>query len=155
MNENAPSQMPLCLRPPVPMRARCAPTRAATATACSRPPPRPSPIATALSRSRASRLGAALRRVRDHEARHHRHAARRRRGDGFPNSGTRERISSAIGPILLAGADSGAFRAGVDPDDVTALLLGVFLSTGLDPSSTRTERVLDLVLDALRAPGRA
>ncbi|OJY43572.1 TetR/AcrR family transcriptional regulator [Pseudonocardia sp. 73-21] len=67
---------------------------------------------------------------------------------------TRERITGAIATILAAGAQAGSLRADVDPDDVTAMMLGVFLSTASGPSD-QTRRLLDLVADALTAPGHA
>ena len=73
---------------------------------------------------------------------------------------TRERITGAIGTILTAGASAGSLRPDVDPDDVTAILLGVFLSTAANNASEgatwrggdsgQTGRMLDLVVDALR-----
>jgi AcrR family transcriptional regulator len=63
---------------------------------------------------------------------------------------TRERITAAIGTILSAGARAGSFRADVDPDDVTAILLGVFLSTAASGASEQTRRLLNLVVDSLR-----
>ena len=65
-------------------------------------------------------------------------------------STTRERVTGAIATILTAGAESGVFRADTDPDDITALLLGAFLSTAHNSSTDQIERLLDLVLDALR-----
>ncbi|MFC1437433.1 helix-turn-helix domain-containing protein [Streptacidiphilus sp. N1-10] len=69
-------------------------------------------------------------------------------------STTRERVTSAIATILTAGAASGVFRADTEPDDVTALLLGVFLSTGPDRDRAQVARLLDLVLDSLRPSAR-
>lgn len=63
---------------------------------------------------------------------------------------TRERITAAIGTILSAGARTGSLRANVDPEDVTATLLGVFLSTAANGASEQTTRLLDLVVDSLR-----
>ncbi len=63
---------------------------------------------------------------------------------------TRERITAAIGMILTAGAQAGSLRADVDPDDVTAMLLGVFLATASDSPSEQIGRLLALVVDALR-----
>jgi AcrR family transcriptional regulator len=63
---------------------------------------------------------------------------------------TRERITAAITTILTAGAKAGVFRQDADPDDITALLLGVFLSTAPNSSKDQIKRLLDLVLDALR-----
>ncbi|MBZ6170531.1 TetR/AcrR family transcriptional regulator [Streptomyces olivaceus] len=63
---------------------------------------------------------------------------------------TRERITAAIGAFLTAGARTGALRADVEAEDVTAMVLGVFLSTGADAGPGRLERRLGLVVDALR-----
>ncbi|MEU6446943.1 TetR/AcrR family transcriptional regulator [Streptomyces sp. NPDC046979] len=65
---------------------------------------------------------------------------------------TRERITAAIGSLLTAGARTGALRGDVEADDVTAMLLGVFLSTAAEDDPSRTGRLLDLVMDALRPP---
>jgi AcrR family transcriptional regulator len=63
---------------------------------------------------------------------------------------TRARITAAIGSIVEAGVRAGSFRADVDPDDITAMLLGVFLSTATNSTSEQAGRLLDLVVDALR-----
>ncbi|MFE3599872.1 TetR/AcrR family transcriptional regulator [Streptomyces sp. NPDC059142] len=74
---------------------------------------------------------------------------------------TRERITAAIGAILAAGARTGSLRTDVTAEEVTTLLLGVFLSTAASDAPERTGRQLDLVVDALHpgndrgAPGRA
>jgi hypothetical protein len=63
---------------------------------------------------------------------------------------TRERITAAIATILADGARAGSLRADVDPEDVTAMILGVFLSTAASDTPEQTGRLLDLVVDALR-----
>jgi AcrR family transcriptional regulator len=63
---------------------------------------------------------------------------------------TRERITTSIGQILAAGARDGTLREHARPDDVTALLLGVFLASPPGTEPDRTGRLLDLVVDALR-----
>jgi AcrR family transcriptional regulator len=63
---------------------------------------------------------------------------------------TRERITAAIAEILDAGAETGSLRADVEPEAVTMMLLGVFLSTTAGNSPELTGRLLDLVADALR-----
>ena len=68
---------------------------------------------------------------------------------------TRERITATLGTLLTAGAGAGSLRTDVTPDDVTALVLGVFLSTATDRTSEQTRRLLDLVVDALRRPAPA
>jgi AcrR family transcriptional regulator len=63
---------------------------------------------------------------------------------------TRERITAAIATILADGARAGSLRADVEPEDVTTMLLGVFLSTAASNTPDDTGRLLDLVVDALR-----
>jgi len=63
---------------------------------------------------------------------------------------TRERITAAIGTILESGARAGTLRGDVDPDDVTAMILGVFLSTAASDAWDRMDRLFDLLVDALR-----
>ena len=65
---------------------------------------------------------------------------------------TRERVNAAVGAILDAGRQSGAFRDDVTADDVTSMLLGVFLSTAQSGPTDQTRRLLDLLVDAVR-PG--
>jgi hypothetical protein len=67
---------------------------------------------------------------------------------------TRRRLTAAIGAILDAGAATGTLRADADPEDVTLLLLGVFLSTSSDHDPGRPGRMLGLIIDALRPHGR-
>ncbi|GAA3290032.1 hypothetical protein GCM10020295_03330 [Streptomyces cinereospinus] len=68
---------------------------------------------------------------------------------------TRARITAAIAAIIGKGADAGSLRADVDPDDVTTMLLGIFLSTTAGNTPEQTGRLLDLVVDALRPKGEA
>lgn len=64
---------------------------------------------------------------------------------------TRERINAAIETILAAGARSGSFRDDVQADDVTTMLLGIFLSTAAsERAPEQRSRLLDLLVDALR-----
>jgi len=63
---------------------------------------------------------------------------------------SRERITAAIETILTAGARTGSLRADVGPEDVTALILGVFLSTATNSTPEQTGRLLDLIVDALQ-----
>ncbi|MEV5413196.1 helix-turn-helix domain-containing protein [Thermopolyspora sp. NPDC052614] len=65
---------------------------------------------------------------------------------------TRERLTAAIGTILASGARAGSLRSDVEPEDVIAMLLGVFLSTTALDAPQRTGRLLNLIADALR-PG--
>lgn len=70
----------------------------------------------------------------------------------IPTPATRERITSAFETLLTAGSRAGLLRGDVASDDVTALVLGTFLSTASDRTSEQTRRLLDLVVDALRHP---
>ncbi|MFF3488911.1 TetR/AcrR family transcriptional regulator [Streptomyces sp. NPDC002701] len=63
---------------------------------------------------------------------------------------TRERVTAAIALMLRAGARDGSLRSDVDPENVTMMLLGVFLSTTATDSEERVDRLLDLVVDSLR-----
>lgn len=65
---------------------------------------------------------------------------------------TRDRITQAIDTILQAGIDAGLFRVDVDATDVTAMVLGVVLSTATNETTDQTRRLLDLIVDALEQP---
>lgn len=71
----------------------------------------------------------------------------------LPMSSTRGRITSAIAPILAAGAAQGSLRGDVEPGDVTSLLLGASLATTAANATDRTQRLLDLILDSLKPTG--
>jgi len=64
------------------------------------------------------------------------------------HTGTLDRIAAAIAPLLNAGARDGSLRADVHPQDVVILLAGAMLPVRTD--AAQTERLLGLVLDALR-----
>ncbi|MEU4659275.1 helix-turn-helix domain-containing protein [Streptomyces sp. NPDC023723] len=63
---------------------------------------------------------------------------------------TRECITGAIAQILAAGAETGSLRRDVGPEEVTVMLLGVFMSTTAADRPELTGRLLDLVADVLR-----
>ena len=65
---------------------------------------------------------------------------------------TRQRLTAAVASILAAGARAGSLRADVTAEEVTAMLLGVFLATPPGDAAARTGRLLDLLVDALRPP---
>lgn len=67
----------------------------------------------------------------------------------IPAPATRERVSGAIRTILAAGAADGSLRSDVDANDVTAMLLGVFLSSAGSDGPAQADRLLDLLVDAL------
>lgn len=66
---------------------------------------------------------------------------------------TRERITAVLAGFITAGQGAGTLREDIEPDDVTAMLLGVFLSTATDTNPDRADRLLDLVVDGLRPRG--
>jgi AcrR family transcriptional regulator len=63
---------------------------------------------------------------------------------------TRERITAVLETFLAAGSRAGSLRDDVDPDDLTALVLGVFLSTATNSTPDQAGRMLDLIVDSLR-----
>ncbi|MEU0073843.1 TetR/AcrR family transcriptional regulator [Streptomyces sp. NPDC006332] len=63
---------------------------------------------------------------------------------------SRERVTAAIAQFLERGAATGTLRADVAPDDVTAMLIGVFFAIAGDAPREQVDRLLDLVHDALR-----
>ncbi|WP_342222188.1 hypothetical protein [Nocardia farcinica] len=63
-------------------------------------------------------------------------------------AGIRARMAAAITPILEAGADDGSLRADVQAGDVVLLIAGSLMPVRDD--AARTQRLLTLVLDALR-----
>ena len=63
---------------------------------------------------------------------------------------TRQRVDATIQPFLVAGAEQGIFRDDVSADDVTAAMVGVFLTTAESTDSAQVERLLDLVVRGLR-----
>jgi AcrR family transcriptional regulator len=65
---------------------------------------------------------------------------------------TRERITTTLETFLVAGSRAGSLRGDLSPDDVTALVLGVFLSTATNSTPEQADRLFDLVVDALRRP---
>ncbi|MGW4807642.1 TetR/AcrR family transcriptional regulator [Kitasatospora sp. NPDC004272] len=67
---------------------------------------------------------------------------------------TRERITATIALILDAGAKAGTLRDDVPAEQVTMMLLGVFLSTRAGNDPELTGPLLDLVAAALRPDAR-
>ncbi|WIX77930.1 hypothetical protein QRX50_42130 [Amycolatopsis carbonis] len=66
---------------------------------------------------------------------------------------TRERVTAAFRTILESGVKAGTLRADVNAEDATTLLHGVFLATVDGDGPERSHRLLDLIADAVRAPG--
>jgi AcrR family transcriptional regulator len=63
---------------------------------------------------------------------------------------TRARITAVIARFLAAGTEQGVLRGDVPADDVTAALVGVFLSTATVGSPGQDRRLLDLLVEGLR-----
>lgn len=64
---------------------------------------------------------------------------------------TRPRITAAVAGILEAGAHQGVLRTDVAAEDVVLALLGAFLATPGTDQEPQTARLLDLLLDGVRA----
>ncbi|MDX2936739.1 TetR/AcrR family transcriptional regulator [Streptomyces ipomoeae] len=67
-----------------------------------------------------------------------------------PFAETLDRLSTAIGTLLHAGAEAGLLRSDVDPLDVGFSLGGVSLIANDPVHRERAGRMLDLILDGLR-----
>ena len=61
-------------------------------------------------------------------------------------------IRGAIARMLEAGAQAGTLRGDVDPEDVLSTIVGVFLTTPAPEQRAQAGRMLDLLMDGLRAP---
>jgi len=67
-----------------------------------------------------------------------------------PSINTRNRVNAAMGTILAAGAERGVLRSDVPADDVTAGMIGIFLSTASSADDEQIVRLLDLLVRGLR-----
>ena len=67
-----------------------------------------------------------------------------------PFAETLDRLGTALGTLLHAGADAGLLRPDIDPFDVGFSLAGVALITSAPDQRERAGRLLDLLLDGLR-----
>jgi AcrR family transcriptional regulator len=67
-------------------------------------------------------------------------------------SEAREKLTVTVGTILAAGAAEGTLRADVRPEDVVATVVGMFTATSLDGGHQQLNRMLDLLMDAVRRP---
>ena len=66
-------------------------------------------------------------------------------------SETRAGLAAAIARMLDAGAAAGTLRDDVEPEDVLSSIVGVFLTTGSPEQRAQAGRMLDLLMDGLRA----
>ncbi|WP_431246891.1 TetR/AcrR family transcriptional regulator [Leifsonia xyli] len=64
---------------------------------------------------------------------------------------TRRRVNETIAQCLAAGAQQGVLRPDVAADDVTAAMVGVYLSTEQSVDAQQAERLLDLLVRGVRA----
>ncbi|MGH1547937.1 TetR/AcrR family transcriptional regulator [Leifsonia poae] len=63
---------------------------------------------------------------------------------------TRRRVNEVVDAALVAGADQGVLQPGLQADDVTAGMIGVFLTTAQSEDPEQAERLLDLLVRGLR-----
>jgi AcrR family transcriptional regulator len=73
---------------------------------------------------------------------------------GDPFSESRARLTAALTKLLQAGVAAGALRADVEVDDVLIALSGLSLATAGRDDPEQTGRLLDLLVDGLRADRR-
>jgi AcrR family transcriptional regulator len=67
-------------------------------------------------------------------------------------SQAREELTAAVGTILSAGVAAGTLRDDVRPEDVVAMIVGMFTATSLAGGHEQLTRMFDLLMDAVRAP---
>ncbi|WP_335982879.1 TetR/AcrR family transcriptional regulator [Streptomyces sp. CA2R106] len=63
---------------------------------------------------------------------------------------TRRRIGAAVGILLAGGAQDGTIRGDVAAEDLTVMLVGIFLTAATGGGQEQTDRLIELVMDALR-----
>jgi len=66
----------------------------------------------------------------------------------------REQLTAAVQTILDAGIAAGTLRDDVRADDIVATIVGMFTATSLAGGHEQLERMLDLLMDAVRNPSR-
>jgi AcrR family transcriptional regulator len=64
-------------------------------------------------------------------------------------SQAREELAEAVRAILEAGAADGTLRAGIRPQDVVAMIVGIFTATSTAGGREQLERMFDLLMDAI------
>jgi AcrR family transcriptional regulator len=64
---------------------------------------------------------------------------------------TRSKLTDAIQTVLDAGAAGGSLRDDVRAEDVSASLAGIFLAVGSSDQRDQAGRMLDLLVDGIRA----
>lgn len=68
-------------------------------------------------------------------------------------SQAREELTAAVQSILAAGTAAGMVRDDVRSEDIVATVVGMFAATSLAGGREQLERMLDLLMDAVRRPG--
>ncbi|WP_218008724.1 TetR/AcrR family transcriptional regulator [Nocardia jiangxiensis] len=66
----------------------------------------------------------------------------------------RAELSTAVQKLIDAGASQGTLRPDVPAQDVVASLLGIFLACGAPQQREQADRMMDLLMDALRVDRR-
>jgi AcrR family transcriptional regulator len=69
-------------------------------------------------------------------------------------SQAREELTAAVRTILDADGATGTLRDDVRPGDIVAMIVGMFTATSLAGGHEQLERMFDLLMDAVRRPGR-
>jgi len=67
----------------------------------------------------------------------------------------RGELTAAVKTILDAGIADRTLRDDVRPEDVVAMVIGIFTATSTASGREQPERMFDLVVDAVRRPGQA
>jgi AcrR family transcriptional regulator len=67
-------------------------------------------------------------------------------------SRARQELTVAVRTIFDAGVADGTLRDDVRPEDVVAMILGVFTATSLAGGAEQRARMFDLIVDAARRP---
>jgi AcrR family transcriptional regulator len=67
-------------------------------------------------------------------------------------SQAREELTAAVRTILEADGATGTLRDDVRPEDIVAMIVGMFTATSLAGGHEQLERMFDLLMDAVRRP---
>ncbi len=67
-------------------------------------------------------------------------------------SHAREELADAVRTILEADAATKTLRDDVRPEDIVAMIVGIFTATSLAGGRKQLERMFDLLMDAVRRP---
>jgi AcrR family transcriptional regulator len=65
-------------------------------------------------------------------------------------SQARGELAAAVQVILDAGIAEGTLRAGIQPQDVVTMIVGIFTATSVAGGRGQLERMFDLLMDAIR-----